>query len=66
MFKNLLDMNDFGTYDIVVTIAFFLIFVGVVIRVAFLKKSYTSHMEHLPLDLNDLTISENKEQTSNG
>jgi hypothetical protein len=50
MFKDLLDFSGNSIYAVISTALFFLIFVGVVIKVIFMKKSFTTKMSNLPLE----------------
>lgn len=50
MFKDLLDLSGNGIYAIISTLFFFFLFVGVVIRVIFMKKSHIRSMSNLPLE----------------
>ncbi|MDT8322600.1 MAG: hypothetical protein RRA94_00710 [Bacteroidota bacterium] len=62
MFKNLVDFTGFETLDVLTTVFFFLIFVGIVIWVFFLKKKYVSKMENLPLESDEGSTTADKEQ----
>ena len=62
MFKNLVDFADFETSAVIATVFFFLLFVGVLVWVFFLKKKYVSDMENLPLQSDDGTTTAHKEQ----
>jgi hypothetical protein len=50
MFRDLLDFTGFSALALLSTLFFLLLFLGVVIRVAFLKPGYTTNMSALPLD----------------
>ncbi len=62
MFKNLVDFTGFETLGTVTTVFFFLIFVGVIVWVFFLKEKYVSKMEQLPLESDEGTTTADKEQ----
>lgn len=62
MFKNLVDFSGYETFAVATMVFFFAIFVGVLVRVFFLKKSYVSEMEHLPLQSDDGMLTADKEQ----
>lgn len=62
MFKNLVDFTGFETLDVLATVFFFLLFVGIIVWVFFLKKKYVTKMENLPLESDDGTTTADKEQ----
>jgi hypothetical protein len=59
MFKNLVDFTNFEALGIATTVFFFVVFVAIVIRALFLRKSFTSEMENLPLQDGTLTTATN-------
>jgi hypothetical protein len=62
MFKSLVDFSGYEALGIITTVFFFLLFVGIIVRVMFLKKKYVKEMEHLPLEPDDGNAIEDKEQ----
>lgn len=62
MFKSLLDFSSYETLGIVATVIFFTIFVGMIVLVVRLKKTYVKQMESLPLQSDDDTTTATKEQ----
>lgn len=62
MFKSLLDFSSYETLGTVATVFFFAIFVGMIVLVVRLKKSYVKQMESLPLQSDDDTTTALKEQ----
>jgi len=61
MFKQLIDTTSYEGYALVATVFFFFFFLGMLLRVLTLKKSYITEMERLPLDSSDITISDREE-----
>jgi len=61
MFKQLIDTTSYESYALLATVFFFLFFLGMLVRVLTLKKSYITEMERLPLDSSDNTISDREE-----
>ena len=53
MFRQLIDFSNYTELGVVSTVFFFLLFSGLVVGVLLMKKSYIDHMEELPLDGND-------------
>lgn len=53
MFRHLLDFNGYQSLGDISTIFFFLLFVGIVVRVLFLKKPFVTRMSNMPLDSPD-------------
>jgi hypothetical protein len=56
MFHELFSSQGFQTLASISTVFFFVIFVGILIWVALLKKDFTSAMGRLPLDDNGQSI----------
>lgn len=61
MFHDLLTFTGFEHLDTIVTIAFFVFFLGVVARTLLLKKDFIDTMSGLPLDSHDLPSPADKE-----
>ncbi len=61
MFKYLMDMNNYETLAAMSTVFFFLLFIGIVIGVLFMRRQHTVYMEKLPLDEKDYSIQEERE-----
>ena len=53
MFKQLFDFSVYQHYGDISTVIFFVLFVGIVARVLFLKKPFVTRMSNLPLDSTD-------------
>ncbi len=53
MFGELLNSTGTGSLQIAAMIFFFLIFVGVLVWLVFMKKSFINKMENLPLEESD-------------
>ena len=62
MFKSLLDSSNYELLGGVATVFFFAIFVGMIVLVLRLKKSYIRQMENLPLEHDDEKSTALKEQ----
>jgi cbb3-type cytochrome oxidase subunit 3 len=62
MFKSLLDFSSYEILGAVAMIFFLAIFIGMIILVLRLKKSYIKQMENLPLQSDDDSTTAMKEQ----
>jgi hypothetical protein len=49
MFKNLVNFTNYEMLGIATTVFFFVIFLAIVVRALFLRKSFTAEMGNLPL-----------------
>ena len=61
MFKNLLNFDSNADWAAIVTLFFFLIFVGIVVRTLMLKKGHTKRMSDLPLEKEGQDVSQHGE-----
>ncbi len=50
MFRRLVDFSGYESIGIATTVVFFIAFLAILVRVYFLRSSYTRKMEQLPLD----------------
>ncbi len=62
MFKSLVDFSQYESFGVLVTVFFFLLFIGMIVWVLLLKKKYIKKMENLPLQSDDETTTAHKEQ----
>jgi hypothetical protein len=49
MIRRLVDFTGYELLGIITTVLFFVAFVAILVRVIFLRPSYTEHAEQLPL-----------------
>jgi hypothetical protein len=59
MFKNLVNFTNFEVLGIATTVFFFVVFLVIVVRALFLRKSFIAEMENLPLQDGSLPTATN-------
>jgi len=60
MFKRLVDLTGYEIAGIATTVAFFIAFIAILVRVYFLRATYIEEMGHLPLDDASNTTEQNE------